>query len=93
MMLCPEFLSPRARGPPRPPRPRPRRPPRPARRRPGERIAGTMQYVYGAGPAYLTQVEQHEAPAPVEAPQPERVAQSRSPARASRRTAWPSRQV
>jgi hypothetical protein len=32
-----------------------------------------MQYVYGAGPAYQAQVEQHEAPAPVEARQPARV--------------------
>jgi hypothetical protein len=70
MMLCPEFLArdaqPAAAAAPAPA-------PVAAPAVPVERIAGTMQYVYGAGPAYQTQVEHHETPAPVEAPQPERV--------------------
>jgi hypothetical protein len=70
MMLCPEFL-------PRDAQPAPAAAPAPAPAAapegPVERIAGTMQYVYGAGPTYQAQVEHHEVPAPVEAPQPERV--------------------
>jgi hypothetical protein len=68
MMLCPEFLA-------RDAQPAPAAAPAPVARPevPVERIAGTMQYVYGAGPAYQAQVEHHEAPAPVEAAQPERV--------------------
>jgi len=70
MMLCPEFLA-RDAHPAPAAAPVPAPAPQPAM--PVERIAGTMQYVYGAGPAYQTQVEHHEAPAPVEAAQPERV--------------------
>jgi hypothetical protein len=73
MMLCPEFLARESHGAAAPaaapvPAPAPAVEPQP------ERIAGTMQYVFGAGPAYQTQVEHHETPAPVAAPQPERIA-------------------
>ncbi len=72
MMLCPEFLARDAQPHPAA-APAPAPAPVPAPDPSVERIAGTMQYVYGAGPAYQTQVEHHETPGPVEAPQPERV--------------------
>src|SRR4051794_20970016 len=56
MMLCPEFLAREQHAP----APAPAPVPVPAAEPQPERIAGTMQYVFGAGPVYQTQVEHHE---------------------------------
>jgi hypothetical protein len=72
LMLAPEFLPREEHA--RVPAAAPASAPAPAAEQPVERIAGTLQYVYGAGPAYQTQVEHVPQPAPAAAaPQTERV--------------------